>query len=318
MVRLSLLLSATAGLSVVLILQNSGQSRQGGWQPLQTEEHSMSQYEEELSRTIKILRPLHKEKTLPGPSDWLAQHDEPGQTFAQYPASRPAVPDSRRNTIFVQPLGDFDENHREIVKLASEYLRCFFNLPVKTQNTLPLSVIPPRARRVHPTWGDRQIHAGYALDEVLAPRLPGNACAYIAFTMSDLWPGKGWNFVFGMASLRERVGVWSLYRYGDPAESGESFRKCLKRTMKVAAHETGHMFSLLHCTAYECSMNGSNHLAESDRRPLWLCPECVAKICCLTGTDPVDRYHRLAEFCERNGLQKELDFFRKSILALEE
>ncbi len=31
-----------------------------------------------------------------------------------------------------------------------------------------------------------------------------------------LHAGKGWNFVFGQASLQDRVGVWSLHRQVDP------------------------------------------------------------------------------------------------------
>ncbi len=90
----------------------------------------------------------------------------------------------------------------------------------------------------------------------------------IALTTSDLWPGKGWNFVFGQARLRERVGVWSLYRNGDPDESEGAFRLCLLRTIKTATHETGHMFSLRHCTKYECNMCESNNSEESDRSPM--------------------------------------------------
>ena len=33
-------------------------------------------------------------------------------------------------------------------------------------------------------------------------------------------------------------------------------------------HETGHMFSMRHCTKYECLMSGTNHMGETDRRPL--------------------------------------------------
>jgi archaemetzincin len=46
--------------------------------------------------------------------------------------------------------------------------------------------------------------------------------------------------------------VWSLARNGDPTESPEAFRIALLRAMKIAVHETGHMFSLEHCTAYRC------------------------------------------------------------------
>ena len=41
----------------------------------------------------------------------------------------------------------------------------------------------------------------------------------------------------------------------------------------VIAHETGHMFSMRHCTKYECLMSGTNHLNETDRRPIDACPE---------------------------------------------
>ena len=59
----------------------------------------------------------------------------------------------------------------------------------------------------------------------------------------------------------------------------------LKRTLKVAAHETGHMFSMRHCTKFECVMSGTNHLAETDRRPIDACPECTAKICWFSDVD---------------------------------
>jgi archaemetzincin len=184
---------------------------------------------------------------------------------------------------------------------------------VKIRDDLPLSLIPERARRVHPSWGDKQILTPYVLDRLLKPRLPRDAVAYIAFTTSDLWPGRGWNFVFGQASLRDHVGVWSIYRNGDPERQ---FRLCLLRTMKTATHELGHVFSMYHCTLYQCNMCGSNHRAESDRRPIACCPECVAKIWYVTGCDPVARYRKLAAFCAEQGLADEAAFYRKSIEAL--
>ena len=149
----------------------------------------------------------------------------------------------------------------------------YFNLPVTIMQDLPLTVIPAKARRIHPSRDDKQILTSYVLHDVLAPNLPDDAAAYIAFTASDLWPGKGWNFVFGQASTRKRVGVWSIYRNGDPENE---FELCLRRAVGTAVHETGHMFTLLHCTAYECNMCGSNNREESDCRPIALCPVCWA------------------------------------------
>lgn len=271
---------------------------------------------QQLVPVIRKLQPLHLKLGRPGPMDWLAQHEEPGQTFAEYVASRPTRPQGKRHVIYIQPLGTFTPEQEKVLTLTSEFMGLYYNLPVKTLAAVPLSKVPASARREHPAWHIPQILTTYVLDDLLIPKLPADAAAYIAFTASDLWPGKGWNFVFGQASLEERVGVWSIYRNGDPAESQDAFMLCLLRTMKTAVHETGHMFGMYHCIAYECCMCGSNHREESDKRPLWLCPECVAKVCWATNTAPVARYQRLAEFCEKNGLKPEAEYYRKAIKAL--
>ncbi len=180
---------------------------------------------------------------------------------------------------------------------------------------LPLAMIPNSARR-KTSDGDEQILTTYVLDEVLKPNLPDDAAALIAFTNSDLWAGEGWNFVYGQASTSERVGVWSIQRNGDPAAGQDEFRLCLLRAMKTATHETGHMFSLWHCTRYECDMCGSNNRGESDRRPVELCPECLAKICWATGCDPARRFRQLAKFCQQQGFDREAAFYEKSLAAL--
>jgi archaemetzincin len=262
------------------------------------------------------LLPLHKELGQPGPADWLAHHPEPGQTYRQYLDCGPVIPNRQRRTIYVQPLGDFTRTQRRIIELAAEYMHCYFDLPVEIREDLPLDLIPESARRKHPSWGMDQILSTYVLHNVLYTRLPKDAMALIAFTASDLWPGEGWNFVFGQASLKRRVGVWSLYRFGDPDESDEAFQLCLKRTIKTATHETGHMFSMRHCIQYQCNMCGSNHLVESDNRPLWLCPHCLAKLCWATKTDPLERFRQLAAFCKEHGLEEERAFFEKSLAAL--
>src|SRR5690606_25214957 len=112
----------------------------------------------------------------------------------------------------------------------------------------------------------------------------------------DLFPNESMNYVFGQASFDARVGVWSLARLDDNA----SYDKFLRRTLKIAAHETGHMFSMRHCIKYECLMSGTNHLGETDRRPIDACPECTAKICWLSDISAADRYRKLAEFTKRN------------------
>jgi archaemetzincin len=264
------------------------------------------------------LLPLHTKLGKPQPGDWLDKYHELGQTYRQYLGSRPVRADRRRRVIYVQPLGDFKPAEQKIVEQATEYLGLYFQLPVKSLNAMPLDVIPKTARRQPGGKRPEQILSTYVLDEVLKPRLPKDAVALIALTNADLWPGEGWNFVFGQASLADRVGVWSIQRYGDPAGGDAAFRLCLLRTLKTASHETGHMFSLPHCTFYECNLCGSNHLAEGDRHPLEVCPSCLAKLCHATGADPAKRFRQLIAFYKKHGLKAEQQFCEKSLVAMGE
>jgi archaemetzincin len=263
------------------------------------------------------LLPLHTKLGKPEPGDWLDRYPELGQTYQQYLRSRPVRATEWRSIIYVQPLGDFSASEKKIVDLAAEFLGVYFQLPVKVRERLALDVIPQKARRMRGGVGSQQILSTYVLDKVLKPRLPKDAVALIAFTTTDLWPGEGWNYVFGQASLADRVGVWSIHRYGDPADGDDAFRLCLLRTLKTATHETGHMFSLPHCTFYECNLCGSNHLAEGDRHPLHLCPVCLAKLCHATGADPAKRFQQLIEFHKAHGLKAEQEFCEKSLAAIE-
>ena len=177
---------------------------------------------------FKPLLPLHTKLGTPLPGDWLIAHPEPGQTYAQYVRGKPVRPDRQRRVIYVQPLGDFDPTQQKILDAAAEYLGIYFQLPVKVKERMSLDVIPAKARRTHPTDGMPQILSTYVFHDVLRPKLPKDACVELALTTSDLWPGEGWNFVFGQASLSDRVGVWSIYRNGDPHEGEKAFRLCLR------------------------------------------------------------------------------------------
>lgn len=296
-------------------------------QPRQTFAMSYQQRAQELGQpelapllqTMDAVKPLHTLMGKPKRFDWLEAHPEPGQTFVEYLNSNPVLPDAKRRIIYVQPLGDFTEPQRKIVTLTADYLERFFNLPVKLLPDLPLSLVPKRARRRSPAEkGEEQLLTSYVLEQLLKPRLPQDAVVLTAFTATDLWPGQGWNFVFGMASLQDRVGVWSMRRFGDLDPIYGDFELCLLRTLKVASHETGHMFSMPHCTKYECNLSGSNHLGETDSRGLDVCPECMAKICWGMRYDPVQRYQRLAEFCQQQSLSADRKHFAAALKAAQQ
>lgn len=272
--------------------------------------------ESKLQSMIRTLRPLHARPAKPADGDWRKAHPESGESFQQYLASKPVRPTLDRGKIYVQPIGGFTPAQKHILELTVEFMGLYLCLPIVMQDGMERSTIPAKARRTFPGSKEIQLLTPYILDEVLLPSLPKDAAARIALSADDLWPGKGWNFVFGQASTRDRVGVWSIHRFGNPARGEGAFRLCLLRAAGTAVHETCHMFSMRHCTAFACCMAGSNSLEEGDRLPIWLCPECLAKLCWAVRADPVVRFRNLLGFCERNGLKKEATFYRKCIEQL--
>jgi archaemetzincin len=248
---------------------------------------------------VPFFRPMHVEHL-----DWLEGHPEDGQTFAEYAAGNPTLPTAERKTIYIQPIGSFTSEQKKVLQLTADYMTAFYGLPVRLERERPIGTVPKEmTRTVFPN--NRQIKTAYFLEGVLPKMLPKDATAFLCFTNFDLFPDPNWSYVFGQASLDGRVGVYSLYRLSDKTKTSTSNDRFLDRTLKVAMHETGHMFSMLHCTKYECLMSGTNHLAETDRRPLDVCPECMAKIAWGLKYDPVERYKKLAAFWEKTGRPEE-------------
>lgn len=65
------------------------------------------------------------------------------------------------------------------------------------------------------------------------------------------------------------------------------------------------MFGIRHCTAFECCMNGSNSLDESDRTPLVYCSECDPKLWWACKLELASRAMALAAFANRHALEHE-------------
>ena len=272
-----------------------------------------------LAELVPILAPLQRPLPAAGPSDWLASHEEPGQTFREYVACEPVTALGTRRVLYLRRIGEFTPKEEEVLTLTIEFLGLYYGLEVRLLDSIPVDETwPKKARRTHPSWGDDQLLSTYILRSVLRPSVPDDGAVLLGLTSYDLWPGRSWNFVFGQASLKDRVGVWSLHRNGDPEGSEDDFRTFLRRTIKTASHEVGHAFSMLHCTAYDCNLCGSNTREESDRHPLWLCAECLPKACLATGSDPVERYAALLDFSRRHGLLEEADYWGRALKLLRE
>ena len=246
-------------------------------------------------------------KRTPNPGEWLAQHEEDGQTLHDYINSRPNRPDDKRKVIYLQPFGEWCEGDCPSLTALQRYASSFFLLDVAVLPSISLKEVAI-TERINPHEGQRQLLTTDIL-RLLARRLPDDAFCLLGMSMLDLYPDPNWNFVFGQASLRNRVGVFSFSRYtkeGDP-------QMTLKRSCKVMAHEIGHMYGMTHCTFFECGLNGSNHLDEADRRPIHMCPVCLRKIQWSSEVDPLERYYHLDEFYRNFGYPTAAEFVRSRI-----
>lgn len=238
---------------------------------------------EPLPPPFSALVAVAEPKRPPGDHDWLAKHAEAGQSVAAHRADCEPV---KGRAVYLVPTGPFTPEGTALLARLTPLLAAHFQLEVRHLPPLDAKVAgrSERQRAFGPQW-----LTGDILEGLLAAR-PADAAAVMAVTMVDLYPDPDWNFVFGQASYTERVGVTSLFRSGDLAAEPELV---LTRTYATSMHEIGHMLQLLHCVAWECPMNGSNHQEEADSRPLEPCPHCLAKLHHATGLEPEARWAQL-------------------------
>ena len=256
-------------------------------------------------------------QVLPPPreGDWLDRFPEPGQTVAEYRASDPRGRSEMRTKFVVLPIGPFTEEGQRVMQDAAEFAEIFLTLDVDLAPGIDLPGPPDRTM----AWGD-QYRTDRMLDDVLKPRLPGDAVGLMGLTMADLYPDDSWNYVFGQATWHERLGVYSIVRYfpqfWGEARSEGSDRTALVRTMGVFVHEAGHMLGIKHCIDYRCVMNGCNSLPELDASPLFLCPHDLEKLHGNLGFDVVQRYEKLREFCAGKGLGEDAAWLDKRLATV--
>ena len=81
----------------------------------------------------------------------------------------------------------------------------------------------------------------------------------------------------------------------------------------MLAHEMTHMFGITPCIYFHCLMNGSNHLVESDARPMHLCPVDLRKLQESIGFDVVERYRGLLEFSASMQFLEEAEWLRRRL-----
>lgn len=100
----------------------------------------------------------------------------------------------------------------------------------------------------------------------------------LAVIDNDLYV-PGLNFVFGLADRLHNICLISITRlrqsyYGLPADENVF----LKRALKEAVHELGHLFNLEHCPDPRCVMHFSNTLSDTDRKDSRFCRLCQKQL----------------------------------------
>ncbi len=247
-----------------------------------------------------------EERGTPQPGEWMYEHREKAQSFDAYIRSKPNMPYPGKNTIYLLPLGEFPPEAPALTSMT-RIVHAYFTLEVKLLPAVPIAEVLAK-QRINPGTKKPQLLAPHVLTW-LEKRVPDDAYALMAVTMTDLYPEEGWNFVFGMASFEERVGVQSFARQ-DPAFFGERRTPgwqtlSLRRSSWTVVHEIAHMFGLHHCQYYQCAIAGSNSQDESDRAPLHACPVCMHKLWWAIEFDPLKRELELAATLRELGIEDE-------------
>lgn len=272
----------------------------------------------------------------PQPHEWLeAMLDKtPDQSFKTFLDSRPNLPDKIRNTIYLQPLCEpadldgpaFPQGPWPSWQALESAVKAFYHpLKVRALPALPMELLSPRPKSRQGSFG-MQWHAAEVLDALARSAVPRDAFCTLAVTMCDLYPREEWNFVYGLARLSGRVGVFSFARHTPSPSLPEPFRegRMLHQSMKTMLHEIGHMFGLRHCTWFNCLMRGSNG-AEVEHQPnyLHLCPVCLRKLHSSIGFDVPSTYANLLKLFEgyeavSADFRVDCDFLRKRLAALQD
>lgn len=251
-----------------------------------------------------------------GPAlDFTWRYIHPEEKFIsleKYIQDGPSGITTSRNKIYILPLGEFTPAQNEIMRETAKYNEAFFGLEVELLPIKPMPKFPDSMKRKRE--GEWQYNTTYFLNTYLTIKEFDDAAVLIALTSNDLYPKDDWNYVFGIASLKDRIGIWSMYRFGVPECDSDSYRLCLDRARKISTHEISHMFSIRHCVSYPCVMNGSNSMPETDIHPSYLCPECLAKLSWDLNQTPKIHMGRMKKYWSTNK-NKEMDTLYSSLIS---
>jgi archaemetzincin len=170
---------------------------------------------------------------------------------------------SHKKSVGVVPLGDVPEI---ALKVIAAHISGYYKLSVQ--------ILPPLE---HPEYAfDEkrfQYNAGIILKAFESMRFKDYEKVMGVLNLDLFIPI--FTHVFGEAKQGGKFALVSLFRLGkNPDGSPSPSSLIFERAAKVALHELGHLFNLLHCREKKCLMHFSGDIQELDEIPLYLCRYC--------------------------------------------
>ena len=153
------------------------------------------------------------------------------------------------------------------VKVIAAHVTGYLNLPADTLSPwkLPREAYDPKRL---------QYNAARLLQAFESKRLDTYNKVIAVFDVDLFVPI--FTHVFGEAMLGGKVALVSLYRLGKAYGSdAPEFSTVLERAAKIALHELGHLFNIMHCTDERCLMRFAGNLDDLDLIPFQFCRYCT-------------------------------------------
>lgn len=153
----------------------------------------------------------HNKMTIEDEEDWIPSMKNKPQSFDSWLKSKPNRVTSERKTLYILAL---DKSISDLF-LENCRLYCsafFYGLPVKVLDNIDIKKIEVKSRG---SKGTIQYNAREILKKA-KKRIPSDAYGLICVLNKDIYSREEWNYVFGYADLKSRVGVFSFARY-DPS-----------------------------------------------------------------------------------------------------
>jgi archaemetzincin len=166
-------------------------------------------------------------------------------------------------TIGIRTIGNVA---RIFEKIIAGHITGFFRLGTQL---LP-AIVPPPAAFVE----ERLQYDAAALLQILESEQAPGCDKLIGVTDVDLFIPI-FSHVFGEARQNGRAALVSIFRLAKNNDgSAPAPATVYERAAKVAIHELGHLFNLVHCDDERCLMHFSGNLEELDRIGLLFCRYC--------------------------------------------